>query len=128
MLKDHMGSSGDHFGTSSVTSTSPPRAARWLMVTTHGTFSDFTPSKLFTICSFFKLFSKFNPPVEIALHQICPMAPLPQLASQTLHRASTCVENVPSPQHHATPPRAAVAAPGRVWNASLGAPPPGVSR
>ena len=34
MLKEHMGSSGSHFGPSSVTSTLPPRAARRPTVTT----------------------------------------------------------------------------------------------
>ena len=39
MLKDHMGSNVDDFGSSSVTSTSPPRAARRPTVTTSQRFS-----------------------------------------------------------------------------------------
>eukprot|EP00966_Prymnesium_polylepis_P119960 2772044-Prymnesium_polylepis.1 len=56
-----MGSSGDHFGTSLVTLTSRPRAARRLTVTTSQRFSD--TSHLHN-SSLFDTFSKFNPPVE----------------------------------------------------------------
>eukprot|EP00966_Prymnesium_polylepis_P097063 2248337-Prymnesium_polylepis.1 len=58
MLKDHMGSSGDHFGSSSVTSTSPPLAAR-------------RPT---------------GPRSSRKHDEISPNPPLPQRASQSDHR------------------------------------------
>eukprot|EP00966_Prymnesium_polylepis_P186321 4318795-Prymnesium_polylepis.1 len=75
MLKGHMGSSGDHFGTSLVTSTSPPRAARWLTVT--------TSKRLFRLHTFITLhnlllFQSSTQHQWKAFHEICQNPPLPQ--------------------------------------------------
>jgi hypothetical protein len=67
---------------------SPPMAMRVISHMPVITFShDFTPSYLFTICFFQSSTHQWK-----ALHEISTNPPLPQCASQTLLRTSTCVE------------------------------------